>query len=238
MKRIISLKKVSPFLTEVFRDNVKIGTIDYQNTKDYQINLDDTIAQAVMDADIAEIKLELEKHMNEFTNQKKNEIESYKNEIVMPEFLETVTRETNGFLNSVDAETENVRNLLGTDYNHYKTELESLVNINNFEKIIGKNFKGPYNPEKNYQNGDIFYKDSLNNISFSMPNISAPALTKNLVVEKIGKFLIFGEEEQEFQLCNNKQFGIVGLNLGKTLIKEGELPLHKNLIGTVSKYQY
>ena len=24
-------------------------------------------------------------------------------------------------------------------------------------------------------------------------------------------------------MCNNKQFGIVGLNLGKTLIKEGEL---------------
>ncbi|WP_432204447.1 hypothetical protein ACQ9ZF_05155 [Cetobacterium somerae] len=90
---------------------------------------------------------------------------------------------------------------------------------------------------------------------------------------------------REFQLCNNKQFGVVGLSLGETLIKNGEsnttitnlpkifsivsfsipetsvvefgkilvdlrvsspnlpkinleMPLHKNLIGTVSKYQY
>lgn len=343
MKRIISLKKISPFLTEVFRDNVKIGTIDYQNAKDYQINLDDTIAQAVMDAEVVAIKKALEDFMDNFTLEKMQEMENYKNLTLIVDldrvknehvatitqvfnekkqllltdyenYKKNVTTESNVFKTSVETEKKNIidlstveavkiqvegskqltdigllgdtkKNILEADYLGYKTELESLVNINNFEKIIGKNFKGPYDPEKNYQNGDIFYKDSLNNISFSIPNISAPALTKNLSVEKIGKFLIFGEDEQEFQLCSNKQFGIVGLNLGKTLIKEGELnstsanfptifsvvsfsipetstvevgktlvglrvnsptiektnvemPLHKNSIGTVSKYQY
>lgn len=343
MKRIISLKKISPFLTEVFRDDVKIGTIDYQNAKDYQVNLDDAIAQAVMDDEVAAIKTALENFMNDFTLEKMQEMENYKNLTLIVDlnkvkndhvatitqvfnekkqllltdyenYKKNVTTESNVFKTSVETEKKNIKdlatsetvkiqsegskqstdigllgdtkkNILETDYLGYKTELESLVNVNNFEKLIGKNFKGAYDPEKNYQNGDIFYKDSLNNIGFSIPNTSASTLTKNLTVEKIGKFLICGESEQEFQLCSNKQFGIVGLNLGKTLIKEGEvnstsanfptifnvvsfsipetsvvelgkilvglrvssptiektnieMPLHKNLIGAVSKYQY
>ena len=343
MKRIISLKKISPFLTEVFRDDVKIGTIDYQNAKDYQVNLDDAIAQAVMDAEVAAIKTALENFMNDFTLEKMQEMENYKNLTLIVDlnkvkndhvatitqvfnekkqllltdyenYKKTVASEVNTFKASVEVEKKNIidlatsetakiqsegskqltdigllgdtkKNILETDYLGYKTELESLVNVNNFEKLIGKNFKGAYDPKKNYQNGDIFYKDSLNNIGFSIPNTSAPTLTKNLAVEKIGKFLICGENEEQFQLCSNKQFGIVGLNLGKTLIKEGEvnstsakfptifnivsfsipetsvvelgkilvglrvssptiektnieMPLHKNLIGAVSKYQY
>lgn len=332
MKRIISLKKISPFLTKVFRDNVKIGTIDYQNAKDYQINLDDTIAQAVMDADIAEIKLELEKHMNEFTNLKKNEIELYKNDVLVVEltntkntykaelltdyenYKKTVTTESNVFKTSVEVEKKNIidlgvtetakiktvsseqlagiglvgeekKNILETDYLRYRTELESLVNANNFEKLMGKNFKGAYDPTKNYQNGDIYYKSATENVSFSIPSSSTPKLIKTSSSIKVEKFLIYGDIEQEFQLSNPKQFGVVGLNLGKTLIKEGELnstsakfptifsvvgfsipndgttvlgktlvnmnvsssilekintemPLHTNLVGSISKYQY
>lgn len=332
MKRIISLKKVSPFSTEIFRDNIKIGTIDYQNPKDYQINLDDVIAQGVMDAEIAAIKLALEKHMNDFTTIKKNELEKYKNDVLVVEltntkntykielltdyenYKKTVTTESNVFKASVEVEKKNIidlgvvetakiktvsseqlagiglvgeekKNILETDYLRYRTELESLVNVNNFEKLMGKNFKGAYDPTKNYQNGDIYYKSATENVSFSIPSSSSPKLIKTNSSIKVEKFLIYGDIEQEFQLSNPKQFGVVGLNLGKTLIKEGELnstsakfptifnivsfsipsdgatilgktlvnlninstilekintemPLHTNLVGSISKYQY
>lgn len=332
MKRIISLKKISPFLTEVFRDDVKIGTIDYQNAKDYQVNLDDAIAQAVMDAEIATIKAALEKHMNDFTTTKKTELNNYKNDVLVVEltntkntykaelltdyenYKKTVTTESNVFKASVEVEKKNIidlgvaetakiktasseqlagiglvgeekKNILETDYLRYRTELESLVNVNNFEKLIGKNFKGAYDPTKNYQNGDIYYKSTTENVSFSIPSSSSPKLIKTNSSIKVEKFLIYGDIEQEFQLSNPKQFGIVGLNLGKTLIKEGELnstsakfpvifsvvgfsipsdgatvlgktlvnlnisspilektniemPLHTNLVGSISKYQY
>ncbi|MGL5854222.1 MAG: hypothetical protein ACRCYA_03185 [Cetobacterium sp.] len=332
MKKIISLKKVSPFLTEIFRDSVKIGTIDYQNPKDYQINLDDVIAQGVMDAEIAAIKLALEKHMNDFTTIKKNELEKYKNDVLVVEltntkntykielltdyenYKKTVTTESNVFKASVEVEKKNIidlgvvetakiktvsseqlagiglvgeekKNILETDYLRYRTELESLVNVNNFEKLMGKNFKGAYDPTKNYQNGDIYYKSATENVSFSIPSSSSPKLIKTNSSIKVEKFLIYGDIEQEFQLSNPKQFGVVGLNLGKTLIKEGELnstsakfptvfnivsfsipsdgatilektlvnlnisstilekintemPLHTNLVGSISKYQY
>lgn len=332
MKKIISLKKVSPFLTEIFRDSVKIGTIDYKNPKDYQINLDDVIAQGVMDAEIAAIKLALEKHMNDFTTIKKNELEKYKNDVLVVEltntkntykielltdyenYKKTVTTESNVFKASVEVEKKNIidlgvvetakiktvsseqlagiglvgeekKNILETDYLRYRTELESLVNVNNFEKLMGKNFKGAYDPTKNYQNGDIYYKSATENVSFSIPSSSSPKLIKTNSSIKVEKFLIYGDIEQEFQLSNPKQFGVVGLNLGKTLIKEGELnstsakfptifnivsfsipsdgatilektlvnlnisstilekintemPLHTNLVGSISKYQY
>ena len=332
MKKIISLKKVSPFLTEIFRDSVKIGTIDYQNPKDYQINLDDVIAQGVMDTEIAAIKLALEKHMNDFTTIKKNELEKYKNDVLVVEltntkntykielltdyenYKKTVTTESNVFKASVEVEKKNIidlgvvetakiktvsseqlagiglvgeekKNILETDYLRYRTELESLVNVNNFEKLMGKNFKGAYDPTKNYQNGDIYYKSATENVSFSIPSSSSPKLIKTSSSIKVEKFLIYGDIEQEFQLSNPKQFGVVGLNLGKTLIKEGELnstsakfptifnivsfsipsdgatilgktlvnlninstilekintemPLHTNLVGSISKYQY
>lgn len=343
MKKIISLKKISPFLTEVFRDNVKIGTIDYQNAKDYQINLDDTIAQAVMDAEVAAIKKALEVFMDNFTLEKMQEMENYKNLTLIVDldrvknehvatitqvfnekkqlllsdyenYKKNVTTESNVFKTSVETEKKNIidlstsetvkiqvegskqltdigllgdtkKNILEADYLGYKAELESLVNINNFEKIIGKNFKGSYDPEKNYQNGDIYYKSATENVSFSIPSSSSPKLIKTSSSIKVEKFLIYGDIEQEFQLSNPKPFGIVGLSLGKTLIKEGELnstsvkfptifsvvgfsipndgttilgktlvnlnisstilektnteiPLHKNLIATVSKYQY
>lgn len=343
MKRIISLKKISPFLTEVFRDDVKIGTIDYQNAKDYQVNLDDVIAQAVMDDEVAAIKTALENFMNDFTLEKMQEMENYKNLTLIVDlnkvkndhvatitqvfnekkqllltdyenYKKNVTTESNVFKTSVETEKKNIKdlatsetvkiqsegskqstdigllgdtkkNILETDYLGYKTELESLVNVNNFEKLIGKNFKGAYNPEKNYQNGDIYYKSATENVGFSIPSSSSPKLIKTNSSIKVERFLIHGEIEREFQLSNHKQFGIVGLNLGKTLIKEGELNstsvkfptifsvvgfsipnnggtvlgktlinlntsspilektnvemlLHKNLIGTVSKYQY
>lgn len=332
MKKIISLKKVSPFLTEIFRDSVKIGTIDYQNPKDYQINLDDVIAQGVMDAEIAAIKLALEKHMNDFTTTKKTELNNYKNDVLVVEltntkntykaelltdyenYKKTVTTESNVFKASVEVEKKNIidlgvvetakiktvsseqlagiglvgeekKNILETDYLRYRTELESLVNVNNFEKLMGKNFKGAYDPTKNYQNGDIYYKSATENVSFSIPSSSSPKLIKTNSSIKVEKFLIYGDIEQEFQLSNPKQFGVVGLNLGKTLIKEGELnstsakfptvfnivsfsipsdgatilektlvnlnisstilekintemPLHTNLVGSISKYQY
>lgn len=343
MKRIISLKKISPFLTEVFRDDVKIGTIDYQNAKDYQVNLNDTIAQAIMDNEVATIKKELEIFMNDFTLEKMQEMEDYKNLTLIIElnnvkdghvatitqifnekkqllltdyenFKKNVTTESNVFKTSVETEKKNIKdlattetqkiqtevseqlsnigllgadkkNILETDYLMYKSELENIVSVNNFEKLIGKNFKGAYDHKKNYQNGDIFYKDSLNNTKFSIPNTPDTTLIKHLVVEKIEKFLICGESQLEFQLCSNKQFGIVGLNLGETLVKDSEvnstsanfptvfnvvrfsipegstvelgkiltmlrvssptiqktnaeMPLHKSLIGTVSKYQY
>ena len=332
MKRIISLKKISPFLTDIFRDGIKIGVIDYQNASDYQINLDDAIAQGVMDAEIAAIKLVLEKHMNDFTTVKKNELEKYKNDVLAVELTSTkntykaelltdyenykksVAYEVNTFKESVEVEKKNIidlgvvetakiktvsseqlagiglageekKNILETDYLRYRTELESLVNINNFEKLMGKNFKGAYDPTKNYQNGDIYYKSATENVSFSIPSSSSPKLIKTSSSVKVEKFLIYGDIEQEFQLSNPKQFGVVGLNLGKTLIKEGELnstsakfptifsvvgfsipndgttvlgktlvnmnvsssilekintemPLHTNLVGSISKYQY
>ena len=193
MKRIISLKKISPFLTEVFRDNVKIGTIDYQNAKDYQINLDDTIAQAVMDAEVAAIKKALEDFMDNFTLEKMQEMENYKNLTLIVDldrvknehvatitqvfnekkqllltdyenYKKNVTTESNVFKTSVETEKKNIidlatsetikiqvegskqltdigllgdtkKNILEADYLGYKAELESLVNINNFEKI-------------------------------------------------------------------------------------------------------
>ncbi|MEG0069734.1 MAG: hypothetical protein RR191_05620 [Cetobacterium sp.] len=343
MKRIISLKKISPFLTEVFRDDLKIGTIDYQNSKDYQINLDDTIAQAVMDAEVAAIKKALEDFMDNFTLEKMKEMEDYKNLTLIVDlnkvkndhvatitqvfsekkqllltdyenYKKNVTTENNAFKVSAETETKNMKdlsisetgkiqaegsrqitdigllgdtkkNILEADYLGYKTELESIVNINNFEKLIGKNFKGAYDPTKNYQNGDIYYKTATENVGFSIPNTSSPKLIKTKSSIKVEKFLIYGDIEQEFQLCSNKQFGIVGLNLGKTIIKEGELnstsakfpnifsvvgfsipndgttalgkklinlnisspvlektniemPLHQNLVGAISKYQY
>lgn len=343
MKRIISLKKISPFLTEVFRDDAKIGTIDYQDAKNYQINLDDAIAQAVMDTEIAAIKKALEVFMDNFTLEKMQEMENYKNLTLIVDldrvknehvatitqvfnekkqllltdyenYKKNVTTESNVFKTSVETEKKNIidlstsetvkiqtegskqitdigllgdakKNTLETDYLVYKTELESFVNVNNFEKLIGKNFKGAYDSTKKYENGDIYYKVSNEKTGFSIPNSSTPTVTKNVELEKIEKFLIFGEMEREFQLCNNKQFGVVGLSLGETLIKDGEsnttfanfptifsivsfsipetsvvefgkilvdlrvnspnlpkinleMPLHKNLIGTVSKYQY
>lgn len=343
MKRIITLKKVSPFLTEVFRENLKIGTIDYNVSKVCEVILDDAIAQAVMDSDVIAIKKELEEFMNNFTLEKMQEMENYKNltliidlnkvkdahvatitqifnekkQLLLTDYenyKKSVASGVNEFKVSVEAEKKNLSNLatseiskmqtesskqlsdigtlgtdkansLLTDYENYRTQLESLVNINNFEKIMGKNFKGVFNPAKNYANGDIYYLDSMNNIGFSVPNSSTPGLVKNLKNSKIQKFLIYGESEQEFQLCSNKQFGVVGLNLGETVIKESEvnstsalfpvlfnvvsfsipstsavevgktlvglkinsptiekinieMPIHKNLIGTASKYQY
>ncbi|MGL5970432.1 MAG: hypothetical protein ACRC0F_07700 [Cetobacterium sp.] len=343
MKRIISLKKISPFLTEIFREDLKIGDIVYQDNREFKVEMDDIIAQNIMDAEILAIRKSLEEFMDHYTIEKMQDMNEHNILILIPElnrvktqhvgtinqtftekqqlllkdyenYKKSVASGVNEFKVSVEAEKKNLSNLattetlkiqtesskqlgdigllgdakkntLETDYLGYRTELESLVNINNFEKIIGKNFKGSYDPWENYQIGDIFYKDSLINISFSIPNISAPVLTKNLAVEKVGKFLIYGESEQEFQLCSNKQFGVVGLNLGETVIKESEvnstsalfpvvfnvvsfsipstsavevgktlvglkinsptiekinieMPIHKNLIGTASKYQY
>ena len=125
MKRIISLKKISPFLTEVFRDNVKIGTIDYQNAKDYQINLDDAIAQGVMDTEVAAIKKALEDFMDNFTLEKMQEMENYKNLTLIVD-LDRVKNEHVATITQVFNEK---KQLLLTDYENYKKNVTTESNV-------------------------------------------------------------------------------------------------------------
>lgn len=124
MKRIISLKKVSPFLTEVYRDQVKIGTIDYQNAKDYQINLDDVIAQAVMDAEVAAIKKVLEENMNNFTSLKIKELDDYKNLTLVVE----LTSVKNDYIAEITQVFNEKKQLLLTDYENYKKNVTTESN--------------------------------------------------------------------------------------------------------------
>ncbi|MGL5099593.1 MAG: hypothetical protein ACRC6B_06110, partial [Fusobacteriaceae bacterium] len=255
MKKIISLKKISPFLTEIFREDLKIGDIVYQDNREFKVEMDDIIAQNIMDTEILAIRKSLEEFMDHYTIEKMQDMNEHNILILIPEldrvktqhvgainqtfaekqqlllkdyddYKASVASGVNEFKVSVEAEKKNLSSLatseiskmqtesskqlsdigalgtdkantLLTDYENYRTQLESLVNINNFEKIMGKNFKGVFNPAKNYANGDIYYLDSMNNIGFSVPNSSTPGLVKNLKNEKLQKFLIHGESEQE-----------------------------------------
>lgn len=256
MKRIISLKKVSPFLTEVFRDNAKIGTIDYKDPTNYEINLDDAIAQAVMDAEVAAIKKELEAHMNSYTAIKKEELDKYKNEILIVDLtniknnykaeLETTsTIQQNKIKSEGEKQIQEVglvgatnKTSLEKDYLNYKTELESIVGVHNIEKLIGDNFRGAYNPFLNYKNGDIYYKASATHVGFSIPNNTTGVLNKSTTLIELKQFKIHGDIEQKFELGRNKEQGVVGLDLRHSLRRTGEsnttLALFPNRFNIVS----
>lgn len=119
-------------------------------------------------------------------------------------------------------------------------ELLDKMTIEDLESLIGDNYKGHYNANTKYYNGDIYYKkdtttlsltipDKLSNtIAFLIPAVASPALTKEMTSEDKGSnsspaltksyqisdikkfFRLYGEAEREYNFTDNSDNKIIG----------------------------
>ncbi|MFR8990704.1 MAG: hypothetical protein ACLVH9_06000 [Fusobacterium sp.] len=119
-------------------------------------------------------------------------------------------------------------------------ELLDKMTIEDLESLIGDNYRGHYNVNTKYYNGDIYYKkdtttlsltipDKLSNtIAFLIPAVASPALTKEMTSEDkransspaltkayqisdIKKFFrLYGEAEREYNFTDNSDNKIIG----------------------------
>lgn len=119
-------------------------------------------------------------------------------------------------------------------------ELLDKMTIEDLESLIGDNYRGHYNANTKYYNGDIYYKkdtttlsltipDKLSNtIAFLIPAVASPALTKEMTSEDKGAnsspaltksyqisdikkfFRLYGEAEREYNFTDNSDNKIIG----------------------------
>lgn len=251
MKRIISLKKISPFLTEVFREDVKIGRIDYQNVKDYTITLDDTIAQSIIDSEIAEIikiiKIESDKYFTTKTSDLttyvntdlKNELENYNQAKKID--LNTATNSNLENISKLSNLEKNELKKIGTEENQkialtseekikiiddllnkFNVDINTLLNANNITnlgELIGKEYKGIYQHQNQYNKGDIYYKKNSYTVGI---NLDGSLVVKKQKKIEINNFYVNGDSEILFNLSSYKKNGIVKIKFGSKLVKTSE----------------
>lgn len=119
-------------------------------------------------------------------------------------------------------------------------ELLEKLTIEDLESLIGDNYRGHYNADTKYYNGDIYYKEDTttvsliipdkvsNSVAFLIPAVASPALTKEMTAEDTGQysspaltksyqtadikkfFRLYGEAEREYNITDNGDNKVIG----------------------------
>lgn len=143
-----------------------------------------------------------------------------------------IKKETSNFKDQAILEMDNKKTLfeetanqeaitLNKEGKRIVTELEVLLNganVINIVSLLGNSYKGVFNPEINYIDGDVYYKKDSNTISLEIPNTSGPALAKNNQKLEVKKFYkIIAGLEKEVNLMSNDDNSVVGFQIDNSL---------------------
>ena len=143
-----------------------------------------------------------------------------------------IKKETSNFKDQAILEMDNKKTLfeetanqeaitLNKEGKRIVTELEVLLNganVINIVSLLGNSYKGVFNPEINYIDGDVYYKKDSNTISLEIPNTSGSALAKNNQKLEVKKFYkIIAGLEKEVNLTSNDDNSVVGFQIDNSL---------------------
>lgn len=143
-----------------------------------------------------------------------------------------IKKETSNFKDQAILEMDNKKTLfeetanqeaitLNKEGKRIVTELEVLLNganVINIVSLLGNSYKGVFNPEINYIDGDVYYKKDSNTISLEIPNTSGSVLARNNQKLEVKKFYkIIAGLEKEVNLMSNDDNSVVGFQIDNSL---------------------
>lgn len=98
-----------------------------------------------------------------------------------------------------------------------KQEINDTLFPELLSSMLGKAFKGKYNPNDVYLPGDIYKKSFSDIVTFTIPSTNTPLLTKeSSQVNVDGYYRIYGDIERPFDFVSNKDGMIVGIDMGSS----------------------
>ncbi|MGL5049636.1 MAG: hypothetical protein ACRC6E_03270 [Fusobacteriaceae bacterium] len=156
--------------------------------------------------------------INNLIISKKAEIDSYVNTVSKPDISVYADLKKS----NLETFSTNIKNDLEIFSTAKKTEVEALLttnNINSLESFIGKNYKGAFIADIDYNKGDIYFKKESDSVKFSINNSTSPIVSISVLSSIIEKFKVFEEQEKDYNVSNYNKNGIIKLNLGTSLQK-------------------
>lgn len=93
-----------------------------------------------------------------------------------------------------------------------KQEINDTLFPELLSSMLGKTFKGKYNPNDVYLPGDIYKKSFSDIVAFTIPSTDTPSLTKESSQVNInGYYRVYGDIERPFDFVSNKDERVIGI---------------------------
>lgn len=93
-----------------------------------------------------------------------------------------------------------------------KQEINDTLFPELLSSMLGKTFKGKYNPNDVYFPGDIYKKSFSDIVAFTIPSTNAPLLTKeSSQVDINGYYRVYDDIERPFDFVSNKDERVIGI---------------------------